>query len=348
MQTEHLLIIRFSALGDIAMTVPVVYSLAEQYPHLRITILSRGFARCLFEDISPNVGFMEANVKQEYHGIKGLNSLYRRLTAKRFTSVADFHHVLRSDYLRTRFNLERYKVAHINKHRRGRRRLVSARRKVLAQQPTSFQNYADVLAHLGYPIKIKFSSIFPPEGGDLGLLPAEYQKKEGRWIGIAPFAAHEGKIYPLDLMEQVIKQLIDHHPDCSIFFFGAGKKEFDVFDKWCGQYKQCKNASKELNALKKELILMSHCDAMVSMDSGNMHLASLTGIPVISVWGATHPYAGFMGWGQPPENAIQLDLPCRPCSIFGNKPCLRGDLACLRNITPDLIVAKVEKTINLN
>ena len=70
MNTEHLLIMRFSALGDVAMTVPVVYSLASQYPNLRITMLSKPFARPFFENIAPNVGFMAADIKKEYHGVR--------------------------------------------------------------------------------------------------------------------------------------------------------------------------------------------------------------------------------------------------------------------------------------
>ena len=348
MRTEHVLIIRFSALGDVAMTVPVVFSLARQYPHVRFTVLSRGFARPLFEDLAHNVGFMEADLKNEYRGIKGLNALYRRLTAKHFTAIADLHHVLRSDYLRTRFNLGRYRVEHIDKHRKGRNQLTRSNNKIMVQQPTSFQNYADVFDRLGYPVKVDFHSIFPAEGGDLTLLPEGFQEKPSHqyWIGIAPFAAHEGKIYPLPLMRQVIEQLLEHHPHARIFFFGGGKKEFEVFDEWENSFPQCVNASKQLGGLRQEMILMSHLDVMVSMDSGNMHLASLTGIPVVSVWGATHPYAGFAGWGQSTDKFVQLDLPCRPCSIYGNKPCMRGDYACLQNISPDMIVEKVENIFN--
>ena len=170
MKTEHILIIRFSAIGDVAMTVPVVYSLAQQYPHVRITMLSRPSAQPFFQDLAPNVSFMGADIKGEYKGIKGLNSLYRRLTAKNFTAVADLHNVIRSDYLRMRFNIDRYKVAHIDKHRDGKRQLIAENNKVFRQQPTSFQNYADVFAKLGYPIKMNFTSIFPKEGGNLRLL----------------------------------------------------------------------------------------------------------------------------------------------------------------------------------
>ena len=158
MKKNHILIIRFSALGDVAMTVPVVYSLAHQYPDVRITVLSRRFARPFFEGLAPNVGFMEADLKREYHGIKGLNMLFRRLAAKQFTHIADFHSVLRSEFLRMRFNLGNYKVAHINKHRKGRRQLTSGTNKQLVQQPTSFEKYADVLARLGFPVEVDFHS----------------------------------------------------------------------------------------------------------------------------------------------------------------------------------------------
>lgn len=331
-------------MGDVAMAVPVVYSLAKTYPHLRITVLSRSFARPFFEDLAPNVSFMEADLKFEYHGVKGLNALFRRLTAKNFTAIADFHNVLRSEYLRLRFNIERYRVAHINKHRKEKRRLTAVNKKRLQQQPTSFRNYAEVLEKLGFPITIEFTSIFPPEGGDISMLPSTIGRKNAdeKWIGIAPFAAHEGKVYPPRLMRQVIDKIVEKHPKCRIFLFGKGTQEDETFPQWCDEVAQCTEVSKYLETLKEELILMSHLDLMISMDSANMHLASLTNTPVISIWGATHPYAGFMGWGQTPDRAVQIDLPCRPCSIFGNKPCLRGDYACMRNIAPEQVMERVE------
>lgn len=345
MKVDHILIIRFSAMGDVAMTVPVVDSLARQYPDIRITMLSRPYARPLFDYMPHNVGIMEADLKNEYSSVKGMNALYRRLTAKNFTAIADFHSVLRSDYLRMRFNIDRYKVAHVDKHRSERKMLVSQSGKHLSPLPTSFDNYADVLARLGYPVNVEFRSIFPPEGGDLGRLPAAFNvpKADGEaWIGIAPFAAHAGKIYPPAQMEEVIRRLIERHPGCRLFLFGNGDNETPMLNEWSSRFERCVNASAELGGIGSELILMSHLDVMVSMDSANMHMASIVGTPVVSVWGATHPYAGFMGWGQDMANAVQLDMPCRPCSIFGNKPCLRGDYLCMKGITPEEIVARVD------
>ena len=351
MKKEHILVIRFSAMGDVAMAVPVVYSVAMQYPDVRITVLSRGYARPFFEDLAPNVNFMEADVKREYRGVKGLNALYRRLVAKQFTKVADLHNVLRSEYLRMRFNMGRYRVEHINKHRSERRKLTSNNNKVRKQLPSSFQNYADVFERLGYPVsEIRFRSLFPEEGGNLNLLPAIIGPKKSfqQWIGIAPTAAHPGKEYPQSLMREVVVQLIQKYPKARLFLFGRGKREEQLFKAWNQEFPQCISVDEHLENMQQELILMSHLDVMVSMDSANMHLASLTATPVVSIWGATHPLGGFLGWNQSTDNIIQVNLDCRPCSIFGKKKCRRGDFACMNNIRPEQVVAQIEKLLTPN
>lgn len=348
MKTDHLLILRFSAIGDVAMMVPVVYALAHQYPHLRITVVSQPFAKGFFESLAPNVNFMGADVKKRYHSIHGLNVLYRRLTAKNFTAVADFHDVLRTQYLRLRFCFDHFHVAHINKHRWQKHQLTRRKHKVLRQLPTSFQNYADVLAELGYPVDIQFHSIFPPEGGDLSLLKGRIEPRQGHepWIGIAPFAAHEGKVYPMEKLQSALTNLIDRHPDCRLFLFGGGPQELEKMNLLAAKYPHCTVVASLLKGMYEELVLMSHLDVMVSMDSANMHLASLVGTRVVSVWGATHPFAGFMGWNQRAEDAVQIPLKCRPCSIYGNKPCFRGDYACLNELSPSLLVTQVERALS--
>ena len=368
MKKEHILVIRFSALGDVAMMVPVVYAVAQRYPHVRFTVLSRPYARTFFDDLAPNVNFMAADVKKDYRGVKGLNRLYRRLVAKQFTGVADLHSVLRSDYLRMRFRLGRYRVEHIKKNRSQRHRLVAPEgKKDLTPLATPFENYADVFARLGYPVgDIGFRSIFDammpaalataatgpataptPARGNLSLLPQAIGQKRSweQWIGVAPFAAHEGKIYPVERTWQAVQLLATRYPKARFFLFGRGQGEMAVFDRWVGELPRCLNVARHTGTMYEELIVMSHLDVMVSMDSANMHLASLTATPVVSIWGATHPLAGFMGWRQHEDDAVQLDLPCRPCSIYGQKRCRRGDYACLNGIEPQAIALKVAAVI---
>ena len=335
-----ILVIRFSAIGDVAMTVPVIHSLATQYPQHQIKVLSRPNMAALFAHLPSNVSFWGADLKGTYKGFVGLNKLFNELKAENFDYIADFHDVLRTKYLRLRFLLHGKKVAHIDKGRKGKKALTRPSNKVRVQQDSSFQRYARVLEELGLPVKMDFQSIYSNVKGDSSAFSnITGSKGTDKWIGIAPFATHVGKIYPQEQMEQVI-QTLDTQKGIRIFLFGGGKKEVDILTSWADKYPSATCIAGKLK-MDAELALMSHLDVMVSMDSGNMHLASLVNTPVVSIWGATHPLAGFMGWNQSEENAVQVNLPCRPCSVYGNKPCFRKDYACLYNIQPNNIVQRI-------
>ena len=330
---KKLLIIRFSALGDIAMSVPVVHDLAVQFPDLEITMLSREMARPLFERLPSNVHFIAADLNGMHKGLFGLCRLWRDAHLSDFDYIADFHDVLRTWWLRTEGCLRRKKVAKIDKGRKGKKALTRQKNKVLIQQATSFERYAKVLEQLGFPIKPQFVKL------DYSSFCETQKATNETWIGIAPFAKHEAKVYPLEKMEQVIKALSERE-NTSIFLFGGGMTENEQIERICATYKNVQPA-KSQQGLKGELALMSQLDVMLSMDSANMHLASLANTPVVSIWGGTHPYAGFLGWNQKESNCVQLSLPCRPCSVYGNKPCFRGDYACMNGIMPKLIIEKL-------
>ena len=156
----RILIIRFSALGDVAMTVPVIHSLAVQYPQHEITVLSRSVWQPLFQELPENVSFVGADLTGKHKGFWGLNSLYSELKAMQFDYVADFHRVLRSRYLCLRFWLANVPVASICKGRAGKQKLVRRHHKVMENQKSSFRRYADVLEKLGLPVLLNFSSIY--------------------------------------------------------------------------------------------------------------------------------------------------------------------------------------------
>ena len=330
---KKLLVIRFSALGDIAMTVPVLHDLAMQYPELDITMLSREMARPLFERTPKNVHFIAADLKGRHKGLLGLCRLWRDAHLNDFDYIADFHDVLRTQWLRTEGCLRRKKVAKIDKGRKGKKTLTRQKNKVFVQQATSFERYAKVLEQLGFPIKQQFVKL------DYSAF-CETQKADNEtWVGIAPFAKHEAKVYPMDKMEQVIKALSER-VHTTVFLFGGGTAENKQIERLSAKYNNIQSA-KSQNGLKGELALMGQLDVMLSMDSANMHLASLVGTRVVSIWGGTHPYAGFLGWNQKAEDCIQLDLPCRPCSVYGNKACSRGDYACMNGITPEQVIKNI-------
>jgi ADP-heptose:LPS heptosyltransferase len=329
-------------MGDVAMTVPVIRLLLDQHSQLTMTFVSDEKFKHLFDGI-PRLDFFGVDIHNNYKGVTGLFRLYRLLKSKKnISAIADLHDVLRTKVLSFFFILSGYKVQKIDKGRSEKKELTRRQNKILKQLKTSFQRYTDVFEKLGYPVKLTSSQ------KKIKLLCSDVVSKilgENSYfrIGVAPFAKHKEKMYPLEKMEKVIESL--SNKAYKIFLFGGGNEEIKVLKHWEEHYSGVINLAGEL-PLEEELMLISHLDLMISMDSANMHLASLYGVPVVSIWGATHPFAGFYGYGQSPENIVQIDLECRPCSVFGNRKCYRGDWACMQLISPEVIVEKIDNALN--
>lgn len=342
---SRILVIRLTALGDVAMTVPVIDALASQYPQHEIVMLSHKQMAPLFSRLPDNVTFTGADIKGKHHSIFGMNKLFKQLRLMQFDYVADLHKTLRSDVISARFRWMGIPVVQIDKGRMGKYKLTRKKNKIVERQKDSFKRYADVFEELGFPLMLNFTSIYNEGTGDIEKIKqiTGLKEPESKWIGIAPFAKHYGKIYPIDKMETVVAHFAKA-AHVKVFLFGGGIKEEAIFADWKSKYPTLEIMAGRLD-LANELNLMSHLDVMLSMDSANMHLASLVNTQVISIWGQTHPYAGFLGWKQLPVNIIQVDLPCRPCSVYGNKKCYRKDFACMNQILPETVIQKVEHCI---
>lgn len=338
------LVARFSALGDVAMTVPVLYSACRTYPDVRFVMVTRPSMTGIFVNPPANLAVVGADVKEDYVGIRGMWRLVRELREDyHIDAFVDLHDVLRTKMMRARLRLGRVKTAKIFKGRSNKRALTRRNNKVMLPLISSRARYREAFFRIGLPVQEHFDGLY----GRDAKAPAEAYadicapKPDGaKWVGIAPFAAHKGKIYPIDKMEEVVAA-VAARPDVKIFLFGGGNDEAEILSKWVEKYPSAVSLAGKKYGFAAELALMSHLDVLVAMDSANMHLGSLAGTKVVSVWGATHPYCGFKGWRQSDSDTVQLAMTCRPCSVFGNKPCFRGDYHCLSGIRPTMILDKV-------
>lgn len=316
------------------MTVPVLREFTTQYPDTKLTVLTRGFFKPFFRDLK-NVTVFAADLKDSHKGVVGLFKLSKELKALHIDAVADLHNVLRTNILK--IFLADIKVVQIDKGRTEKKALTSG--KIFEQLKSTHQRYRDVFEKLGYPIE-KTTPNFPPRSELTSRTLDIVGKDTKSWIGIAPFAAHKSKMYPLTLMEDVIKRLSTEH---KIILFG-GKAEADYLNALQDE-NVCSIAGK-LN-LDEELDVISNLDIMVSMDSGNAHLAAMMGINVLTLWGVTHPYAGFYPFHQDPDLALMADrskFPKIPTSVYGNKfPA--GYENCMHTIPSDAIIERIEKSI---
>lgn len=342
---RRLLVIRLSALGDICMTLPVLDSACRAYPNVEFTLLTSKVGAMVANTILnlPNFKVRSIN-KKDYNGITGLNRLYSELKTLQFDAIADFHDVLRTQWLRFRFWLSGKPIAKIDKGRSEKKALVN--HAIHKQLTTSVERYRQVLNKLGFEFQIEYNGFAQgqtllkgTESNDGGIIAPEFA------IGIAPFAQHEGKVYPAPKMREVIDLLIAKFPMLKIYLFGS-REEQSVLDVWASAHPSNITNLAGVQSISDDLKCMARLRLMVSMDSANMHLASLVGLRCVSIWGATHVYAGFLGFGQSEEDCVAQPLSCRPCSVYGNVPCKQGDFQCMNGIRPETIAARIESILN--
>lgn len=329
---RHILVIRNSAMGDVAMLPHALRALRDAYPDVRVTVLTRPLFKPFFAGL--DVDFLEADYDGRHKGLRGLSRLAREARERGIDAVADAHGVLRSRIVGLLLGLRGMPAAHIDKGRIEKWFRLGCSNPAAAPLRHTVVRYCDVLRRLGF----RFDD---PQPAAKPLRPNPFGEKHGIWIGFAPFSAQAGKTYPEELAAELVAGLSVR---CERVFIHSGGGDEAAFAE------RMERAHPNVTALwgrvriAGELDLIAHLDCVVSMDSLAMHMASLVATPVVSVWGATHPALGFLGYGCSPEGVVQLDLKCRPCSVYGQRPCKFGDYRCMR-IAPQQILDRVERTI---
>ncbi|MDX1461509.1 MAG: glycosyltransferase family 9 protein [Marinirhabdus sp.] len=338
---SHILVIRLSALGDVAMVVPVLRVFRQTYPDIQLTVLTRPKFKPLFGDIS-NLNILEADVYGEHKGF-GLLQLAREAKALGIDAVADLHNVIRSKGIAFYLSLQGVPRRTIDKGRAEKKQLVQSSGQI-SRLKSTHKRYADVFAALGCPINLSEHE-FPKTVAVDNQVQEIIGSHTKKMIGIAPFAAYPSKMYPLTMMKEVVFNL-NEDGRYKIYLFGGGSKEEKVLLEWEQQFEHVTTIAGRLS-LAQEIALMSNLDLMVAMDSSNGHLAALHDIPVLTLWGVTHPYAGFTPFNQPNEHQLvsnREEYPLIPTSIYGNKyP--KGYENVMRSISVDTVLGKIQDLI---
>lgn len=332
---RHILVLRLSAMGDVAMLPYAVSALKNAYPDVRITVVTRPQFQPFFDNL--DVEFMPVDVKAKYHGIKGLIAMSKMLRRTGADAFADEHGVLRSIFIRLAMRLHGVRVAKIDKGRADKKKAVNIHDGNEEWLKHTVVRYCDTFRKLGFELP-------DPEPAVKTARPNPLPQFTGKtMIGFAPFSAHRGKTCP-DKLRRRITELLSSRFD-RIFIHSGGGTEAEFAQEMERTYPNVTAVFGKLNGLGEEMNLISNEACMVSMDSLTMHLASLTATPVVSIWGATHPKLGFLGYGCDREGIVQADMDCRPCSTYGNRECRFGTYACLDAISAEVVSDRVEQML---
>lgn len=325
-------------MGDVAMVASVLKEFQQQHEDTEIIIVSRKLFSAFFERI-PRVRFHILDPNYKHRGLTGLYLLFKELKEYKPDYIADLHNNLRSRVVGFFFKLAGFKVQVLDKGRQEKAALTRPKNKIKSPLTPTTERYAEVFRQLGFHLILshklqKDYRLIPTKL--LGPLSSDQKK-----IGIAPFAQHRYKVLSLEKMEKIIAYLASRDI-YEVFIFGGGEKEKAVAKGWSSKYPHVYNTIGSFN-LSQELDIISHLDLMISMDSSGMHMASLVGTRCLSIWGATHPYAGFLGYGQQYEDCIQVEHPNRPSSVYGNKPCDCDGVEAIDLISAEAVIEKIKK-----
>lgn len=347
----NLLVIRFSAMGDVALMTPAIIAVVSNHPNVQITLVTRGNFSPFFYNI-PNVNVIGINLKK-YRGFLGIFRLFNELNSLGpFHRIIDLHSSLRSRMISLFFRFKGVKNFNIIKGRKEKLKQIRKVRKELYKLPHTVERYLSVFAKAGFPSSVRkgpWINVDP----ESKLFASEYLKsiglpvKNNLWIGLAPFAGHKLKEWPLENSRELIKLLKQEFTNCSVFLFGA-KEEIPIMESLIDNEPSCFIVTGGKLGIKGELGIMEKIDVLIGMDSSNIHIAALMKKPVIALFGTTHPWSGFAPFGQEDSGILQVDLECRPCSIYGNTTCFRKDFACMVNITPENVIVRLKNILNIN
>ncbi len=339
--SKNLVFLRFSSLGDVAISIPLIRCVLSSYPKINITFVTKKTFIPLFDEFK-NLDILELDSSGRHSGFNGLLTLYSDIKKLDPIGIVDLHGSLRTNFLKFFFFFSSIRYKKIHKGRIEKRLLTRKKNKVLVPLTPTIHRYSDVLRKIGFPVDLSDHE-FPLKPITPKKFNNSFFNSKLKWIGIAPFAKHLGKIYPLDLTQKVISFL---QIENQVFLFGADGDEANQLEVWERAYSNVYSLAGKFS-LSDEIKIISNLDLMISMDSANGHIATNYNIPVITIWGVTHPYAGFSPWNQNPHRSILADrslYPLIPTSVYGNS-CPRGYENCMRTITPEKILEVAKRTI---
>lgn len=331
------LILRFSTLGNVAMTVPVVASLSRLQPKDKFIIVSQKRLHGMFYGMD-NVRFLEVDFKDGC--LKSIWRLFHELRAFSPDMIIDLQNIARTRLLRYLFRFIGVPSYTIKNGCTEKKLVTLFGKSYTISLPHESIRYAETCQRAGLKTDNDFISL-PVNQEALQQVTQLFGQKEGQWIGIAPFAKSKSNMLPYKTMKEVISHYAVK-PDTRIFLFGAGNVETQMLRQWASLYPNVESVAGML-PIESELELMRQLEGMICMDSANQHLCSLVNLRAVSIWCATHPKTGFYGYKQNEQDMVQLNtLSCRPCTIHGKNKCRFRNFAC-KDIMPMQIYETFEQ-----
>lgn len=334
-ENARFLIIRFSSFGDVTQSLSIPSAIKAAYPNAEVHWITRKDMAPLLKHHPHIDKIWEYDRKS---GLTGLWGLLKAMAQVNFTHIYDAHNNLRSRFVYWRLGLFRSCKFIRRSQKRWKRFLLFRLHKNTYEMPFSGQR--DLLEPL---TKWNIKKALPPTP-QLFVNSEDLQKADsllGDWqnkayVALAPSAAYFLKRWPVDHFKQLIQKM----PDLYFVLLGGPEDRFIEELHQVAPERTLNTAGKA--SLTVSAALVKKAQALISNDTGLLHVGEQFGKPTIALMGPA-PF-GFPSRSS--TTILQLDLECRPCSKHGQGPCVNKVYhKCLRDITPDQVATELRKKL---
>jgi len=331
----NILAVRFSSIGDVLLTTPLLRALRLRHPSARITFLTREAYVALLS-ANPHVNEVMGMARD-----RGLGDVAAELRGHRFTHLLDLHDSVRSRALRL---LVPGNWSSYPKYRIARAILIHTKRNVYREARSVAERYFSAARALDVEPDGRPPDLFWQPTAEQKVL--EWFQQAGitdvvRPVAIAPGAAHATKRWPLEHWEILTRRLVEQ--GCQVLVVGGSDDAplGSVLARMCPG--RVHNAAGQFQ-LQETGALLQRTSAVISGDTGVMHMATAVGAPVVALFGPTVQPFGFFPYTKRAA-VLELTMACRPCTSKGGPHCHLGHHRCLRDITPELVHEALCRTL---
>ena len=339
---QRIVVLRYSSLGDVALTNPVLDQIQHYWPEAKVYFATKA----AFAPAIQNHPALEAVVPLAGKGLFSLLAHAQELKALEPDLVLDLHDSLRTHILS--FFLNRAKILVYDKEAVRRRLLV----KKIGEAPAlhTIQKYLKPLETLGVPIPSRIHFTVHIGKKDHSFLREFLEKRRiapsQLVVGLGPGSIWATKRWLPERYAELASRLVEDYK-CKLLWFGSKAEEpliRQIQNRMRGTAVERGLCLAGEQSLEESIALMGRCDLFIGNDSGLTHLASGRGCRVVVIFGSTTPALGFAPWG--PHTVVEVaGLTCRPCDVHGRSSCPLGHFKCMNDLTVDLVEGAVKRSM---
>jgi lipopolysaccharide heptosyltransferase II len=334
------LVIRFSSIGDIVLSTPLLRVLRTRFPQGQIDYVTRTeYAELVKSNQNLNHTY-EFDARERFEGLRALK---KKIRDERYDLIVDIHDSLRSKYLRS---LRGPKRVVVDKRVLERSMLVNLKKNLYKEVVSVVDRYIEPLSDLGVHNDAKGLELHIPDDvlfGVSGKIAALKLNRFEKVVGLCPGARHFTKRWPADRFARV-GAAFAQKMDAKILLFG-GAVDAPICNQICWDINNQAGVERATSLCGQLKLLetaaaMEYCDVIVTNDTGLMHIAVAMHKKLVAVFGSTVREFGFFPYD---PKAIVLEtqgLVCRPCSHIGRSECPERHFKCMSEIDPDQVFSR--------